>query len=716
MAEQPTYEALQKRLQALERDEVRHRRLAQELAYETNFRRVLGVVANEFITATLAKLDRSIERALEAIGDFVGADRSYVIQFDFEADVVTNTHEWCRPGIDPQIDNLQQVPIAVFSWVIDQLIALRVVHIPRVADLPAEAAVVKAEFEEEGIQSLLLVPLVSEGRCIGTVGFDFVRQARSSSPGEIRLLEMAGSTLINALERKRAEVELKRSHQTLLAVLDGIDATVYVADMETHEILYMNKNMINAFGHDFTGRICHEVFRGESEVCDHCTNDQLLDVNGNPAGVCVWEKENPITGRWYLNHDRAIWWVDGRIVRLQIATDISRIKALEQERTQNEAQLRQAQKMESVGRLAGGVAHDFNNMLGVILGHAELSLAQVGPGSPLRANLDEIHRTAQRSADFTRQLLAFARKQTAVPRVIDLNHTVAGSINMLRRLIGENIELLWQPGENLWPVKIDPTQVDQILTNLCINARDAIHEIGRIDIFTENLTVEDASSAGESGLAPGAYVVLAVSDNGCGIDTGARERLFEPFFTTKGVGEGTGLGLATVYGIVRQNGGHIDVHSEPGQGATFKIALPMTDEASLQEASPAEINATGSETLLLVEDEAAILKLGKVALERFGYTVLATRTPGEAIAAVEQHAGPIALMVTDVVMPEMNGKALSARIQQLRPGIKVLYMSGYPADVLGPGEILEADVDFLPKPFSISALTAAVRRALDREA
>ncbi len=713
MAEQPTYEALLQRVRALERDEVRHRRIAQELKYETNFRRVLGVVANEFITATPAKLDQSIERALDAIGDFVGADRSYVIQFDFEADTITNTHEWCRAGIDPQIDNLQQVPIAVFSWVIDQLIALKVVDIPRVADLPAEAAAVKAEFEAEGIQSLLLVPLVSGRQCVGTVGFDFVRQARSGSQNEIHLLEMASSTLINALERKRAEAELKRSHQTLLAVLDGIDATVYVADMETHEILYMNKNMIKAFGFDFTGRICHEVFRGESEVCDHCTNARLLDADGNPAGVCVWETENPITGQWYLNHDRAIWWIDGHVVRLQIATDITRIKALEQERAKNEAQLRQAQKMESVGRLAGGVAHDFNNMLGVILGHAELSMTQVIPHSPLHANIDEIHRAAQRSADLTRQLLAFARKQTAAPRVIDLNRTVDESIKMLQRLIGENIELIWRPSEKLWPVKIDPTQIDQILTNLCINSRDAIREVGRIDIFTDNLEVDDSSAAREAGLAPGAYVVLAVSDDGCGIDAATRESLFEPFFTTKDVGEGTGLGLATVYGIVKQNGGHIDVHSEPGQGATFKIILPMTHEAPPQEATPTKTDVTGSETLLLVEDEAAILKLGKVALERFGYTVLATRTPGEAIAAVEQHAGPIDLMVTDVVMPEMNGKALSARIRQLKPEMKVLYMSGYPADVLGPGEILEAHVEFLPKPFTINALTSAVRRALD---
>jgi PAS domain S-box-containing protein len=287
-------------------------------------------------------------------------------------------------------------------------------------------------------------------------------------------------TALDITERKRAETELRRSHQMFLTVLDGIDATVYVADMHSHEILFMNKHMIDAFGGDLTGRICHEAFRGQTEPCGHCTNEGLLDADGRPTGVCVWETKNPLTGKWYINHDRAIQWLDGRMVRLQIASDVTLIKEMEQEHHRIGEQLKQAQKMESVGRLAGGVAHDFNNMLGAILGYTELGMLAVSPADPIHGTLKDIQKAAQRSADLTRQLLAFARKQTVAPKVLDLNETVGGMLKMLRQLIGENIDLAWLPGKDLGPVRMDPSQIEQMLANLCVNARDAIHDTGKI--------------------------------------------------------------------------------------------------------------------------------------------------------------------------------------------------------------------------------------------
>ena len=306
-----------------------------------------------------------------------------------------------------------------------------------------------------------------------------------------------------------------------------------------------------------------------------------------------------------------------------------------------EAQLHQAQKMESVGRLAGGVAHDFNNMLMVIIGHAELAMDQLDPTQPIHGHLQEIHKAAHRSADLTRQLLAFARKQTVSPKVLDLNETVSGMLRMLRRLIGEDIVLSWKPGRELWPVKVDPAQVDQILANLAVNARDAIAGVGTVTIETDNVMFDESCCQTQAGCVPGDYVMLAVSDTGAGMDRATIENIFEPFFTTKEVGKGTGLGLATIYGIVRQNSGFINVYSEPGQGATFKIYLPRAEAAvAAVSAAVEEKSVRGSETVLLVEDEETILGLGKSILEQHGYTVLAAGTPAKALALARRHPGP----------------------------------------------------------------------------
>ena len=401
---------------------------------------------------------------------------------------------------------------------------------------------------------------------------------------------------------------------------------------------------------------------------------------------------------------------------ISVTQEITEQKKTEAEREKLQAQLLQAQKMESVGRLAGGVAHDFNNMLGVIQGRAELMFMGINPGDPHYEDLHEIYKATRRSVDLTRQLLTFARKQAIAPKVLDLNDTVEGMFKMLRRLIGEDIDLVWKPDTQLWPVKVDPAQVDQILANLCVNARDAIDGTGKVTIETENVVLDQTYCSTHAGFEPGQYLMLAVSDDGRGIDKETLENLFEPFFTTKEVGEGTGLGLATVYGIVKQNNGFINVYSEPGQGTTFKIYLPRTREAAEAKGKPiAKTIPKGSETVLMVEDEESILRLGKTVLETFGYKVLAADTPRQALVTAEQYEGPIHLLVTDVVMPEMNGKELVERIEKLRPYIKVLFMSGYTANVIVHRGIIEDNVDFLPKPFTINSLGAKVREVLGRQ-
>ena len=403
---------------------------------------------------------------------------------------------------------------------------------------------------------------------------------------------------------------------------------------------------------------------------------------------------------------------EGNILRfVAVKRDISA-------RLELEAQLRQSQKMESIGRLAGGVAHDFNNMLGVILGNAELALATLDLSHPSHASLEDIHAAAERAATLTRQLLAFARKQTIQPVVLDLNDTISGMLKLLIRLIGEDIHLVWKPASNLWSVRMDPGQLNQILANLVVNARDAIGGVGEVVLSTGNVGCERLPaviSPGSVAPASGSYVRLTVSDNGSGIAPETLAHIFEPFFTTKDRGQGTGLGLATVYGIVKQNQGYIDIASVPGQGTTFRLYLPRAEdlEALAEDAGAAAPQPpTGSETILLVEDEESLLRLSKHLLESLGYEVLATSDPDEALTLARAHAGRIDLLMTDVVMPRMNGADLRRQLgTELVP--RCLFTSGYTTDIMSRRGVGEDEIHFLQKPFDVLQLARKVRQVLD---
>ncbi len=396
--------------------------------------------------------------------------------------------------------------------------------------------------------------------------------------------------------------------------------------------------------------------------------------------------------------------------------DISDRKKADAEKENLQTQLIQAQKMESVGRLAGGVAHDFNNMLTVILGYAQAAMDQADPSGPVHENLQEVLTAARRSADLTRQLLTFARKEIIAPKVLDLNATVESMLSMLRRLIGEDIDLAWHPGTGIGTVKADPSQIDQILVNLCVNAKDAIADVGKITIETGTASFDQAYCHDHPGVSPGDFVMLAVKDDGCGMDRHVLANLFEPFFTTKDVGEGTGLGLATVYGTVQQNNGFLTVDSMPEQGSTFRVYLPLHMEAKASHDTSAHLQspeATGHETILVVEDEPAILKMTSMMLERLEYDVLSAGSPDAALALAKNHNKNIHLLLTDVVMPQMNGRDLAGELKNLHPDVKFLFMSGYAADVISLQNLGDRDAGFIQKPFSINELAGKVRRILE---
>jgi nitrogen-specific signal transduction histidine kinase/CheY-like chemotaxis protein len=392
-----------------------------------------------------------------------------------------------------------------------------------------------------------------------------------------------------------------------------------------------------------------------------------------------------------------------------VAQDITERRTLEQ-------QLRQSQRMEAIGRLAGGVAHDFNNLLTVIIGNTELLLKQVARGEPMWEDLKEISTASQRAATLTAQLLAFSRKQVLTPRILHLNTLVTDSSTMLRRLIGEDVELVTRLGVDLNLVRVDPGQMVQVIMNLAINARDAMPTGGKLTIETANAELDEAYARRHVAMVPGRYVMLAVSDTGVGMDATTQSRIFEPFFTTKELGKGTGLGLSTVYGIVKQSGGNIWVYSEPGQGTVFKIYLPRADETTDSKESSGRVSGQdlgGTETVLLVEDEDVVRNLVRSILERHGYAVLGAADGTEAMRLLARHLGRVDLLLTDVVIPQMSGPELAEQVVASHPEVGLLYMSGYTDNAIVHHGVLDAGLAFIQKPFTPEALLRKVREVLD---
>ncbi|MFC1495075.1 PAS domain S-box protein [Thermodesulfobacteriota bacterium] len=517
---------------------------------------------------------------------------------------------------------------------------------------------------------------------------------------------------VDITEHKKAEESLRESREKFKSIVDNIGIGVALIS-PAMEILEMNHKMREWFlEYDLDKRpICYRTFNNppREEICEYCPTCKTLEDGKVHEGTTVTPQANK-TRNYHIVSSPLINSQGEVTAAIEMVEDITESLNLQ-------AQLIQAQKMESVGRLAGGVAHDYNNISSIIIGYSELALEKIEQSDPLHDDLMEIFTAAKRSMKITRQLLAFARQQTIAPKVLDLNDTIGNMLKMLHRLIGEDIDLAWLPGAKVWPVKIDSSQIDQILANLCVNARDAIAGVGKVTIETKNVSFDEDYCADHAGFVPGKYVLFAVSDDGSGMAPESLEKVFEPFFTTKDLGQGTGLGLATVYGIVKQNNGFINVYSEPEKGTTLKVYLPRHSGQAVEahREGTLEIPLSRGETVLLVEDDGSILKLGKRILEDLGYTVLSTNSPSEATKLAEEHTGEINLLITDVVMPEMNGRELSEQLRTSYSNLKTLFMSGYTANVIAHRGVLEDGVCFMPKPFSKKDLAVKVREALDND-
>jgi two-component system cell cycle sensor histidine kinase/response regulator CckA len=408
---------------------------------------------------------------------------------------------------------------------------------------------------------------------------------------------------------------------------------------------------------------------------------------------------------------------EGKVVGAsKTARDLTAQRNAEHALQRAEEQLRQSQKMEAVGKLAGGVAHDFNNVLSVIISYSELLLGDLKPGEPMREDMEEIRKAGHRAADLTRQLLMFSRQQVLEPRVLDLNDVLVGMDKMLQRILGADVDLVSLPAKQLGRVRVDPSSIEQVIMNLVVNARDAMPTGGKLTMETDNVVLDEAYASEHLGVTPGPHVMLAVSDTGTGMDKATLTRIFEPFFTTKGIGKGTGLGLSTVFGIVNQSEGSVWVYSEVGKGTTFKIYLPRVDDAvDVIQSVGAPATLRGSETILLVEDDDQVRVVARGILARNGYHVIEARNAGEALLHSEGHAGAIHLLLSDVVMPQLSGPELAKRLAKSRPDMKVLCMSGYTDDSIVRHGVLEAHIAYLQKPITPETLTTKVREVLDRK-
>jgi PAS domain S-box-containing protein len=571
-----------------------------------------------------------------------------------------------------------------------------------------------------GISSMLDVPIHVGGELDGVLCHEHVGPPRTWTDDE-KTFAVAIANLVSlgleAGERSRAEAAQRASEERLRRLAENIQEVFWMTDPANREVLYVSPAYERIWG-----RTCASVYQAPQTWLDAVHPEDRARVAQAAARQAQGGYDETYrilrpdgSERWV--HDRAfpVLGPDGAVVQVVgAAQDVSDLKHAEEERRALEAQLRHSQKMDAIGRLAGGVAHDFNNMLGVILGQADMALGHLAPGDPLCRRVQAIRDAANRSAALTRQLLAFSRQQTIAPRVLDLNEQIAGMERLLRRLIGEDIALEVRGDPALWPVSLDPSQVDQIVANLAVNARDAMPDGGALTFETGNLEVPDAR-ARLLGVHAGEYVMLAVSDNGCGMDERTRERAFEPFFTTKPEGRGTGLGLATIYGIVKQNEGFVDVQSEVGQGTRISLYFPRTTAA--REAEPLPVPpprlGPGHDTILLVEDQEELREVARTLLEELGYSVVVAANGGDAVALCQEHPAEIHLLLTDVVMPGMNGRELAQRIQAIKPGIRILFTSGYTADIIGRRGVLDPGVQFIEKPFTLESLARKVHTVLE---
>ena len=693
--------------QGIVRDITERKRFEQQLRQRGRYLACLAEIAQDMLRVQdpFAVLSDVLAR----LGETAQAGRVHI--FEAHRDeagqaLLSLRARWQDPRVQQWVDpsTLQNLPWAgrwFERWA--EILSQNQMIAGKAQDLP-EAE--RQHLEAQGVQSILVLPLFVGGAWYGFIGFDLCEEAREWEQAEVDLLAAAAHDIAQSIERSQALQALQESEERYRRLIELLPDGVTV-----HQDGIVR--MVNLIGARLLGYNSPEEIIGRPALEFVHPDDHPLVIERIRAQLEQNETAPPLEER-FLRKDGTVIPVEvsgtpftlgGRPASLVVARDVTQRKRLEE-------QLRQAQKMEAIGRLAGGVAHDFNNLLTAINGYAELLLSGISPDNPLRHEVEAILRAGERAAKLTQQLLAFSRRQVMEMRVVSLNQILEGLATMLRRIIGEDIDLLVRPAANLSNVRVDSAQMEQAVVNLVVNSRDAMPDGGELVLETDNVELDKAYTLDHAEVTPGSYVRLSVSDTGEGIPPEVQKHLFEPFFTTKE--GGTGLGLATVYGIIKQFGGHVQVYSEAGQGTTFHLYLPCV-EAPLEEAPApaAEEWPRGVETILVVEDNDMVRNLAVRVLTRQGYAVLEARRGDEALAIAAAYQGTIGLLLTDVVMPQMSGRALVEHLRGGRPEIQVLYMSGYTDNIIAHHGALEPGTPFIQKPFTPQALARKVRATLD---
>ncbi|NWF93758.1 MAG: PAS domain S-box protein [Syntrophaceae bacterium] len=714
-------EELRQKIAELEASGAERRRAEEETKWLAQENAIMAEIGK--IVSSTVNIEEVYERFAEEVRKLIPFDRIVINLANLENNTLTSAY---LAGVDvPGRRAGDTMPLT--GTASEEVIRKRsslLMRGDRIDDLASRFPALLPTFQA-GLRSGLFVPLISKDRVVGTL------HLRSTKPNayterDLRLAEKVGNQIAGAIassqlfaERKGVEEALKKNEarfKELKELYDNAPMGYHECDTKGY-ITSVNRTELEMRGYALEEMIGQPVWDFIAE--EEAKQVVLAKLKGElPAGQQFERVYRRKDGTTFpaLIQDRVLRDSEGRITGIRSTIqDITERKKAEKEMSELQEQLRQSQKMEAVGRLAGGIAHDFNNILTVIKGYSQLSLLSLKEGDPLRENIEEIQKAADKARDLTGQLLAFSRRQIMEMRVIDLNAVLWNLEKMLRRIIGEDIELTMFLAKDLWSVKTDPGQMEQVIMNLVVNARDAMKEGGKLTIETANVELGETYTRTHGMVKPGRYVMLAVTDTGVGMTPEDREHVFEPFFTTKEKGKGTGLGLSTAYGIVKQSEGHIWVYSEPGKGTTFKIYLPVTEGPlnELQEKAKEE-SPRGNETILVVEDEGEVRGLTVRILKERGYKVLEAAQGLDAFVICDEYEGPIHLLLADVVMPKMSGRDLAEHIAEIRPGIKVLYMSGYTDNTIAHHGILEKDMNYIQKPFSVENLARKVREVLDR--